>query len=81
MCIIKLPDLLEMIGKLDILQNNFDILLPNYYKKEPSLINTKVLNYDTIQIRNVCFKYPGTNKYIFQTTSYYATSNLGLKSQ
>ena len=65
-CIIKLSELLEMICKVDILQDNFAILLPNYYKKEPSLTNAKVLNYDNIQIRNMYFKYPGTNKYIFQ---------------
>ena len=69
-CIMRLSNILEIISKLDLVQNNFDILIPNYNKKINTQlnnqINNKKINYDIIKFENIYFKYPNTNKYIFK---------------
>ena len=62
----KLPYLFNLASKLNIMQNNFAILIPNYIDKNNMQFNHNNLNYNVIKFKNVYFKYPNTNKYVYQ---------------
>jgi ATP-binding cassette subfamily B protein len=65
-CTMKLSDILELISKVDIIQRNFSNLIPNYDLKKNIKFNNKKINYDIIKFENIYFKYPNTDKYIYQ---------------
>ena len=62
----KLPYLFNLVSKLNIMQTNFAILIPNYIDKNNIQFNHNNLNYNIIKFKNVYFKYPNTNKYVYQ---------------
>jgi len=62
----KLPYLFNLASKLNIMQNNFAILIPNYIDKNNMQFNHNNLNYNVIKFKNIYFKYPNTNKYVYQ---------------
>ena len=62
----KLPYLFNLVSKLNIMQTNFAILIPNYIDKNNMQFNHNNLNYNVIKFKNVYFKYPNTNKYVYQ---------------
>ena len=62
----KLPYLFNLASKLNIMQTNFAILIPNYIDKNNMQFNHNNLNYNVIKFKNVYFKYPNTNKYVYQ---------------
>ena len=62
----KLPYLFNLVSKLNIMQTNFAILIPNYIDKNNMQLNYNNLNYNIIKFKNVYFKYPNTNKYVYQ---------------
>jgi len=62
----KLPYLFNLVSKLNLIQTNFAILIPNYIDKNNMQFNHNNLNYNVIKFKNVYFKYPNTNKYIYQ---------------
>ena len=65
-CVIKFADILEMISKVEIIQDNFSILIPNYNIKNDIRFNNNKINYDIIKFENIYFKYPNTDKYVYQ---------------
>ena len=62
----KLPYLFNLVSKLNLIQTNFAILIPNYIEKNNMQFNHNNLNYNVIKFKNIYFKYPNTNKYIYQ---------------
>ena len=62
----KLPYLFNLVSKLNIMQTNFAILIPNYIDKNNMQFNHNNLNYNVIKFKNIYFKYPNTNKYVYQ---------------
>ena len=62
----KLPYLFNLVSKLNIMQTNFAILIPNYIDKNNMQLNYNNLNYNVIKFKNIYFKYPNTNKYVYQ---------------
>ena len=67
-CILRLSFMLEIISKLDLIQEYFKILIPNYKTNKSYILNNNnnKNNYNIIKFKNISFKYPNTNKYIFQ---------------
>lgn len=65
-CILKLSDTLEILTKLDLVQKNFDILLPNFYMKNNKQYNKTYLPYDKIEFKNIKFKYTSTDRPVFK---------------
>ena len=68
-CILKLSDTLEILTKLDLVQENFDVLLPNYYIKQNKNYKKSPLAYNKIQFKNLKFKYPSSVRPVFNNFS------------
>ncbi len=61
--ILRLADMMEIISKLILVDNNFEELVNNFSE---SKIDLKKININTIEFKNIYFKYPNTPNYVFR---------------